>query len=83
MTDFFCFINVYFGNKDVLSQFVHFLRLIYVLSSKKNSHTIFLSAMEFGYANNERKIQRVDLETGIIYYGRRKPSGISYPSSFQ
>lgn len=37
--------------------------------------------MEFSYTNNERKIQRVDLETGIVY-GRKKPSGLSYHPSF-
>lgn len=30
---FLYIINVYFRNKDVLAQFAHFLRLIYVLSS--------------------------------------------------
>lgn len=32
---FLYFINVYFRNKDVLAQFAHFLRLIYVLSSAR------------------------------------------------
>lgn len=37
--------------------------------------------MKFGYANNERKIQRVVLETAIIY-GRTKPCGKSLSLQF-
>lgn len=78
--------------KDALAQFTHFLRLCseftilltifftaMEVAVKKN---IFLTAMEFGCINNERKIQRINLERGIIY-GRRKPWETSYHASFQ